>query len=119
MDEYCRRCDPHGTSGSGGDATRGDSTIGGFGGDGINGGANGDGSTRGGDGIRGASGIINGGGTTAGGAATGVGTGDLGIEMANPPDPPEGLGLGMNTGDGDLLFCRRPLRRERSPSRNF
>jgi len=36
------------------------------------------------------------------------------------PVPHEGPGLGMNTGDGDLLLIvlLRPLRRVRSPSRN-
>jgi len=44
-----------------------------------------------------------------------------GIAMViGPPVPPEGLGLGMNTGDGDLLLIilLHPLRRVRSPSRN-
>ena len=42
------------------------------------------------------------------------------IMMVDPPAPPEGLGLGMNTGDGDLLLIvlLQPLRRFRSPSRN-
>ena len=38
----------------------------------------------------------------------------------DPPPAPEGPGLGMNTGDGDLLplvICL--LRKFRSPSRNF
>jgi len=38
----------------------------------------------------------------------------------DPPPVPEGPGLGMNMGDGDLLFlviCL--LRKFRSPSRNF
>jgi len=30
IDKYCRRCDPQGTRGSGGDATQGDSTGGGL-----------------------------------------------------------------------------------------
>jgi len=40
--------------------------------------------------------------------------------MVGPPVPPEGLGPGMNTGDGDLLLIilLRPLRRVQSPSRN-
>ena len=40
--------------------------------------------------------------------------------VGGPPVPPEGPGLGMNTGDGDLLLITllRPLRRVRSPSRN-
>jgi len=53
IDEYSRRCDPQGTRGSGGVATRGGSIGGGLGGVGMNGGANGDGSSRGGDGILG------------------------------------------------------------------
>jgi len=48
IEEYSLRCDPHGTRGSGGDATRGGCSGGGLGGVGINGGANGDGFTRGG-----------------------------------------------------------------------
>jgi len=41
--------------------------------------------------------------------------------VVDPPVPPEGSGLGMNTGDGDLLLIvlLRPLRRFRSPSRNI
>jgi len=95
MDEYSRRCDPQGTRGSGGVATRGGSTDGRLGGVGINGGANGDGSTRGGDGNLGA---------TGGNGMTSLG-GDVGRWMivAVPP-PSEGPGLGMNTGDGDLLL---------------
>jgi len=40
--------------------------------------------------------------------------------VVDPPVPPEGPGLGMNTGDGDLLLIvlLRPLRRFQSPSRN-
>ena len=56
IDEYSRRCNPQGTRGSGGDATRGGSTDGGLGGVGMNGGANGDGFTRGGDGSLGTTG---------------------------------------------------------------
>jgi len=78
----------------------------------MNGGANGDGSTRGGDNTLGVTGLVGG-----DGMVTGID--DFGIWMATDPPPPEGLGLGMNTGGGDLLFCRRLLRRERSPSRNF
>jgi len=48
IDEYSLRCDPHGTRGSGGDATRGGCSGGGLGGVGMKGGAKGDGSTRGG-----------------------------------------------------------------------
>ena len=47
IDEYCHRCDPQGTRGSGGDATQGGSTGGGLRGAGIM--TNGDGFTRGGD----------------------------------------------------------------------
>jgi len=40
--------------------------------------------------------------------------------VIDPPIPPEESGLGMNTGDGDLLLIvlLRPLRKVRSPSRN-
>jgi len=40
--------------------------------------------------------------------------------MAMDPPPPEGLGWGMNTGDGDLLLVAflQLLRSVRSPSRN-
>jgi len=40
--------------------------------------------------------------------------------VIGPPVPPEGPGLGMNTGDGDLLLIvlLRPLRRVHNPSRN-
>jgi len=48
IDEYCRRCCPQGTKGSGGVTMRGGPTGGGLGGVGMNGGANGDGSTKGG-----------------------------------------------------------------------
>ena len=46
--------------------------------------------------------------------------GASGIVTAGPPVPPEGPGLGMNTGDGDLLLIvlLRFLRRVQSPSRN-
>jgi len=46
--------------------------------------------------------------------------GALGMVVVDPPDPPEGPGLGMNTGDSDLLLIvlLRPLRRVRSPLRN-
>jgi len=52
-----------------------------------------------------------------------IGADDGGSGIATvigPPVPPEGPGLGMNTGDGDLLLIilLRPLRRVRSPSRN-
>ena len=75
IDEYCRRCDPQGTKGSGGDATWGGSTNGGLTLVGIW--TNGDGSTRGGSGM-----------TT----------------VVDPPVPPEGPGLGMNMGEGNLLL---------------
>jgi len=40
--------------------------------------------------------------------------------VMDPPPVPEGPGLGINTGDGDLLFFMvRLLKRFRSPSRNF
>jgi len=57
--------------------------------------------------------------TGDGGATTGVDDGDSGILVIDPPVP-EGLGLGMNTGDGDLLLSilLRPLRSVRSPLRN-
>ena len=40
--------------------------------------------------------------------------------VIDPLVPPEGPGLGMNMGDGDLLLIvrLRPLRRVCSPSRN-
>jgi len=42
------------------------------------------------------------------------------VAVDGPPVPPKGPGLGMNTGDGDLLLIvlLRPLRRVRNPSRN-
>jgi len=85
IDEYSRRCDPQGTRGSGGVATRGGSRGGGPGGVGMNGGVNGDGSTRGG-----------------GGAVTGADVG--GIEMIAVGLPAEGVGVGMKIGDGDLFL---------------
>jgi len=52
----------------------------------------------------------------------GADDGGSGIVTAveGPPVPPEGPGLGMNTGEGDLLLIvlLRPLRSVRSPSRN-
>jgi len=113
IDEYSRRCNPQGTKGNGGVVTRGDSIGGGLGGMGIR--ANGDGFTRGGDGTLG---------TIGGGSMTSLGKDDDGglgmMVVVDPPVPPDRFGLGMNTGDGDLLlrirFC--PLRRVRSPSRN-
>jgi len=52
-----------------------------------------------------------------------IGADDGGSGIATvigPPVPPEGPGLGMNTGDGDLLLIvlLRPLRRVCSPLRN-
>jgi len=67
IDKYCRRCDPQGTKGSGGDATRGNSTGGGLGWIGIW--TNGDGFTRGGDGNLG---------TTGGSSMTSLGKDDDG-----------------------------------------
>jgi len=71
IDEYSLRCDPHGTRGSGGDATRGGRSGGGLGGVGMNGGANGDGSTRGG--------VVDFGITGGSGAVIGIDRGDFGI----------------------------------------
>ena len=135
IDKYSRRCDPQGTKGSGGVSTRGGSTGGGLGGVGINGGAKGDGSTKGGDGILGGNGmtslgrdedgwmygrIIGVGPTGVDGLTAGADDGGSGVMVVNPFVPPEGPGLGMNIGDGDLLriILLRPLRRFRSPSRN-
>jgi len=137
IDKYCRRCCPQGTKGSGGVTTRdGDSTSGGLGEIGM--GTNGDGSTIGGDGVlgtMGGSGItslgrdddgwmngrITGGGLTGSvGAIAGADDGASGMTIFDPPVPPEGLGLGVNTGDGDLLLniLLQPLRSVRSLSRN-
>jgi len=137
IDEYCHRCDPQGTRGSGGDATQGDSMIGGLGWVGIW--MNSDGSTRGGDGTLGATGgnsmtslgrdddgwmycqITGIGPTLGGGAVTGADGGGSGMAaVVGPPVPSEGPGLGMNTSDGDLLLIvlLRLLRRVCSPSRN-
>jgi len=103
MDEYSRWCCPQGTNGSGGVSTRGGSVGSGLGEVGIDGGANGDGSTRGGR-----------------GAIAGADDGASGIVTVVGP-PPEGPGVGMKTGDGDLLLvillC--PWRSVRSSSRNF
>ena len=91
-------------------------------------GTNGDGSTRGGDGTLGTTGgngmtslgrvddgWMNGrmtgiGPTRGGGIVTGA---DGGGSTVNPPAPPEGLELDVNTGDGDLflIVLLRPLRR--------
>jgi len=52
---------------------------------------------------------------------TGADDGGSGMTtVVGPPVPPEGPGLGMNMGDGDLLLITllRPLRRVRSPLRN-
>jgi len=54
MDEYCRRCVPQGTKGSGGVSARDGSMGGGLGGVGTKGGTNGDGSMSGGNGTLGA-----------------------------------------------------------------
>jgi len=101
IDKYCRRCDPQGTKGSGGDTTCGDSIIGGLTSVGIC--MNSDGSTRGGVGTLGMTG----------------GSGIVAV-VGGPPIPSEGPGLGMNTGVGDLFLITllRPLRRVRSPLRN-
>ena len=50
----------------------------------------------------------------ADGGASGI------VVVVPPPVPPEGPGLGMNTGDGDLLLIvlLQPLRNARSPLRN-
>jgi len=93
-------------------------------------GTNGDGSTRGGDGIFGTTGgsgmtslgrddngwmncWITGIGPSGGnGTIAGADGGASGIMIVGPPVPPEGLGLGMNIGDGNLLLIvfLRPLR---------
>jgi len=67
IDEYCCRCDPQGTRGRGGDATRGGSTSGGL--TLVGTWTNGDGSTRGGDGTLG---------TTGGNGMTSLGKDDDG-----------------------------------------
>ena len=51
----------------------------------------------------------------------GADNGGSGVTMVTgPPVPPEGPGLGMNMGDGDLLLITLlcPLRRVCSPLRN-
>jgi len=55
-------------------------------------------------------------GTIAGADDSGSGM----VTVVGSPVPPEGPGLGMNTGDGNLLLIilLRPLRRVLSPSRN-
>jgi len=52
--------------------------------------------------------------TRADGGSSGMTT------VVGPPVPPKGSGLGMNTGEGDLLLMLLlcPLRRVHSPSRN-
>jgi len=104
----------------------------------VNTGTNGDGFTRGGDGTLGTTGgngiaslgrdddgrmkgrITGFGLTGGGGVVAGADGGGSGITTVGPPVPPEGPGLGMNTGDGNLLLIvlLRPLRRVQSPSRN-
>jgi len=97
IDEYSLRCDPHGTRGSGGVTIRCGCSGGGLGGVGMKGGANGDGSTRGG--------VVDFGMTGGNDVVTGIDGGDFGIRIVmDPPPVPEGPGLGMNTGDGDLLL---------------
>jgi len=52
---------------------------------------------------------------------TGADDGGSGMAMVvDPPVPPEGPGLGMNTGVSDLLLIvlLRPLRRVHNPLRN-
>jgi len=142
IDEYCCRCNPQGIKGSGGvmtrrggDEVRGSSSSGGLGGASI--GANGDGSTMGGDSTLGTTGgkgttslgrdddgwindrITGMGPTWGGGAVARTDGSGSGIMMVDPPVL-EGLGLGMNTGDGDLLLIiiLRPLSNVWSPSRN-
>jgi len=76
---------------------------------------NGDGFTRGGDGTLG---------MTGGSDTFSLGRDDDSSSgmtvVVDPPVPPEGPGLGMNTGDSDLLLivllC--PSRRVRNPLRN-
>jgi len=97
IDEYSWQCNPQGTRGSGGDATWGGSTGGGLGGIGNR--TNGEGST---------SGAIN----------AGIDGGASGMMVIDPPAPPDGIGLGMNTDDLLLIFLLRFLRRVWSPSRN-
>jgi len=101
--------------------TWGGSMIGGLRGGGM--GTNGDGSIMGGDGTLGTMGgnsRITGGGPIGVGAIAGTDEGASGMITVGPPVPPEGLGLGMNTGDGDLPLnvLLRLLRSVRSPSRN-
>jgi len=68
IDEYSCWCDPQGTKGSGGDATRGGSTSGGLGG--IGNGMNGEGSTGGG--LGGMGNGMNGDGSTMGAINAGI-----------------------------------------------
>ena len=59
--------------------------------------------------------------TTSTVAVTGADDGGSGMTMVvGPPVPPEGPGLGMNTGEGDLLrmILLRLLRSASSPLRN-
>jgi len=54
------------------------------------------------------------------GAMTGADGSGSGMMAVDPPVPSRGLGLGVNTGDGDLLLnvLLQLLRSVRSPSRN-
>jgi len=63
--------------------------------------------------------IIGGGLTGSDGTMTGTDDRGSGMTVVDPPVP-RGFGLGMNTGDGDLLLSvlLRPLRSVQSPSRN-
>jgi len=48
--------------------------------------------------------ITGGGPTGSDGAMTGADGGGSGMTAVDPPVPSRGLGLGVNTGDGDLLL---------------
>jgi len=96
IDEYSCRCDPQGTKGSGGEVIWDGSIGSGLGGIGM--GANGNGFMRGGK-LTGTSTGMTGG----GGAVTGTDDGASGM-MVSPSPVPNGLGLGMNIGVGDLLL---------------
>jgi len=64
--------------------------------------------------------MIGGGPTGDGGLIAGAADDGSGMLIADPPPAPEGPGLGMNTGDNDLLLIVlfRPLSNVWSPSRN-